>query len=148
MTGSGQHALKRALADDEFCVLARSFADLRDQLIARLDCAESGMAAPDGARRCGFECIEARRLQGSASEKHRGYMAAKFRSGVFVVQLKMLHEDSVGLMRFEMHSSGVEPIAVSDVDRIGFSWIAKNPLFWWSLALLRESSVVMESTNA
>jgi hypothetical protein len=132
----------RILQDAEVLRCAIAFEGLKRNLFATLDNAERGVCH-SGEERVDIECMEVWRLPESRTESHPGYLTAKFRVGWYVVHLGFPLDEMGVLVGLELDSSGNQgtPISIADVTCIGFSWAAKNPLFWRSLALLREAGI-------
>lgn len=140
LDASPHKAIARVLKDDGLLVCALAFANLRRDLFTTLERAETGAPMPDSLNRANVECVRAWRVPGSKTETHRGYLTATFNVNRYMVRIGFPHDESGVLVGVEFSSQAGEKtvVDISDIERIGFSWAAKNPLFWRSLALLRE----------
>jgi len=141
LKGSQGEAMNLAACDEDFRRRALAFAEVRETLFRELSRAETGHHEMRGTVRC----IETSRLGRAEWKNHPGYLTAWFAIRSFRVRLDFVAH-SASLDAFESRNQFFENGRqcsvgrVENVERIGFAWVAQNPVFWEALALVRETT--------
>lgn len=146
--GSPGAALHRAVVDPKFRALAKAFAETRETLFRELAQTETGHYDLSKSVRC----TEASWLD-AKWKNHPGYLSAWFSLQSYNVHLYFLgsaSELTATLDAFEARHGFYEngeqyhiPRVADEgygrdmIDELGFTWSAKNPMFWKALALVK-----------
>lgn len=152
--GSQGEAVDKARGDRAFREQVKAFAQFRTDLHNELSWAETGhheMREPD-SRVQRVRCVHTERLPVKEWKHHPGYLSAWFTLRSFIVEIQFLGQDVADLKAVESlthyTSNGVQGSvdrlsdrgwAHDDINNLGLTWSARNPLFWYALALVHET---------
>jgi hypothetical protein len=152
--GSQGEAVDKARSDRAFREQVKAFAQFRGDLHRELSQAETGHHEMRfaGSRESAVRCVHTERLAQPEWKHHPGYLSAWFTLRSFLVELQFLGQDVAGLKSVEAlthyTSNGVQGSvdrlsdrgwAHDDINNLGLTWSARNPLFWYALALVHET---------
>ena len=154
LPGSQGEAVDKARSDRAFREQVKAFAQFRTDLHRELSQAETGHHEMSfaGSRESAVRCVHTERLVQPEWKHHPGYLSAWFTLRSFLVELQFLGQDVADLKAVEAlthyTSNGVQGSvdrlsdrgwAHDDITNLGLTWSARNPLFWYALALVHET---------
>ena len=154
LPGSQGEAVDKARSDRAFREQVKAFAQFRTDLHNELAWAETGHHEMrfSNSRESRVRCVHTERLAQPEWKHHPGYLSAWFELRSFLVEFQFLGQDVADLKAVESlthyTSNGVQGSVdrlsdrgwtCDDINNLGLTWSARNPLFWYALALVHET---------